>query len=312
MTSNPEPRTHGAFDPGAALPGRWVEVRSGPEILATLDAKGALEGLPFMPEMLPFCGKRFRVQQCAERACVYPPKMPFRRVEGCLVLEGLRCDGAAHGGCQLGCMFFWKEAWLKPADGPHTEAPAPEPAPEKALRVHQDADGSLYCCQATELPRATGEGDPIWKPGQYVRFVRRGTLTVRSLLGMFWLMGLRKSGKILRSVFRGKGPLKSADPAPLGLRPGQWVKVKSREEIQRTLDASGRHKGLPFSGEMSEFCGRRLKVKVRVDRIIDESTGRMRQIKDTVILESAVCDRYLGCARGMPLLWREAWLELQP
>ena len=32
--------------------GEWVEVRNADEILRTLDAEQALEGLPFMPEML--------------------------------------------------------------------------------------------------------------------------------------------------------------------------------------------------------------------------------------------------------------------
>ena len=38
-------------------PGEWVEVRSAPEILATLDEQGALDGLVFMPEMLKYCGR---------------------------------------------------------------------------------------------------------------------------------------------------------------------------------------------------------------------------------------------------------------
>ena len=36
--------------------GEWVEVLSAPEILATLDDKHELDGLPFMPEMLKYCG----------------------------------------------------------------------------------------------------------------------------------------------------------------------------------------------------------------------------------------------------------------
>ncbi len=42
--------------------GDWVEVKSADEILATLDAQGCYEALPFMPEMLQYCGRRFRVQ----------------------------------------------------------------------------------------------------------------------------------------------------------------------------------------------------------------------------------------------------------
>src|ERR1700675_2894438 len=41
--------------------GDVVEVRSEEEILRTLDPSGKLGALPFMPEMLRFCGKRFRV-----------------------------------------------------------------------------------------------------------------------------------------------------------------------------------------------------------------------------------------------------------
>src|SRR5215475_13657598 len=38
--------------PNAGLrPGEMIEVRSLPEILATLDERGCLDGLPFMPEM---------------------------------------------------------------------------------------------------------------------------------------------------------------------------------------------------------------------------------------------------------------------
>ncbi len=41
----------------ANLPGDVVEVLSEREILATLDENGTFEKLPFMPEMLDFCGK---------------------------------------------------------------------------------------------------------------------------------------------------------------------------------------------------------------------------------------------------------------
>ena len=49
--------------------GEVVEVRSQAEILATLDERGELESLPFMPEMLQFCGRRFRVARLALKLC---------------------------------------------------------------------------------------------------------------------------------------------------------------------------------------------------------------------------------------------------
>ena len=95
--------------------GDWVEVRSKEEILETLDRDGQLDGMPFMPEMLAFCGKRFRVYKRAHKTCdtVFPVR--GRRVERAAHLE-TRCDGQAHGGCQAGCLIFWKEAWLKRVD----------------------------------------------------------------------------------------------------------------------------------------------------------------------------------------------------
>lgn len=69
------------------------------------------------------------------------------------------------------------------------------------------------------------------------------------------------------------------------------------------------HKGLAFSGDIVEACGKKMRVLRRVDTIIDERTGKLRTVRGTVLLEGSICDRYLGCARGMPFLWREAWLR---
>ena len=49
--------------------GEMVEVKSEAEILATLDHEGRLESLPFMPEMLKYCGRRFPVFKRAEKTC---------------------------------------------------------------------------------------------------------------------------------------------------------------------------------------------------------------------------------------------------
>src|SRR5882762_6251854 len=90
----------------------WVEVRSKEEILKTLDKQGQLEGLSFMPQMFQYCGKRFQVFKRAHKTCdtVFPIR--GRKMADAVHLE-TRCDGAAYGGCQAGCLIFWKEAWLK-------------------------------------------------------------------------------------------------------------------------------------------------------------------------------------------------------
>lgn len=295
------------------LPGSWVEIRPAAEIIRTLDADQSLDGLPFMPEMLPFCGRRFRVALRAERTCVHPPEIPFRRLEGSVVLEGLRCDGSLHGGCQLGCMFFWKEAWLarvspsRPAAT--TTEPGGEPTPPPALRATSRSDPELYFCQATALPQATAPGDPFWKPAQYLRLLKVRTFTLAELLLMFARPGARRIGRLLRSVTPRRTVADVPKEAALRLEPGEWVEVKSRDEILRTLDDRRMLKGLSFGGDMYEQCGRQMRVQERVDRVIEERTGRLRSVHDTVILEGSICDRYMGCARGMPFLWREGWLR---
>src|SRR5580765_5516779 len=98
------------------MPGDLVEVRSEAEILATLDEKGRLDKLPFMPEMLKFSGKRFRVARRALKTCV--DDQETRSLDGTVFLEEVRCDGASHNGCGRACLIFWKEAWLKPVGAP--------------------------------------------------------------------------------------------------------------------------------------------------------------------------------------------------
>ena len=97
--------------------GEWVEVRSQAEILETLDEQGRLENLAFMPEMLQYCGAEFRVYKRADKTCEYTQGWSIRRMKDSVHLEGLRCDGTGHDGCQAGCLIFWKEAWLKRAVG---------------------------------------------------------------------------------------------------------------------------------------------------------------------------------------------------
>ena len=49
--------------------GTWVEVRSREEILQTLDADGSIDKLPFIPEMLEYCGQRLQVFKSAHKTC---------------------------------------------------------------------------------------------------------------------------------------------------------------------------------------------------------------------------------------------------
>jgi len=317
--------------------GDLVEVRTEEEILGTLDADGRLEGLPFMPEMLPHCGKRFRVSARAYKACDTISWRQLRRMENAVHLEELRCDGSAHGGCQAGCLLYWKDAWLKRVDedGDDATVTSTEPAAPGATRETLFAaaertaanDGErLYACQATELLRATTRALKWWEPDQYVEDVRSGNASlgsvVRGLLIGFFNKFQQVNARLLprACLIHDCRPypfvLGTAEEAngnePLGLQPGDLVEVKSKEEIFATLDERDRNRGLRFDSEMLHYCGRRARVLRRVEHIIDEESGKMIHIKgDCIILEGVICTGtyHRSCPRRIFPYWREAWLR---
>ena len=181
--------------------GEIVEVRSEAEILATLDENGELDGLPFMPEMLAWCGQRLRVDKLALKLCDTIESTGMYRIRDAVHLEMSRCDGQAHGGCQAGCSIYWKEAWLKriPA-GESALDPEAGPAPRCTLATLTAATRrppdpaapgeERYACQATELLRAAPERIPSWDARQYLQDVRSGNAgalaTIRTVcVGLF-------------------------------------------------------------------------------------------------------------------------------
>lgn len=98
----------------------------------------------------------------------------------------------------------------------------------------------------------------------------------------------------------------------LNLRPGEWVQVRSLDEVRITLNEGGYFNGLAFMSEMEQFCGKKFLVKKRVQKILLESTGEYRKLKTpTIILEGASCDgsSHQGCDRCCPCFWREQWLK---
>lgn len=317
--------------PGAAQSlglraGDWVEVRPLEEVLATLDANGALEALPFMPEMARFCGQRFQVFKSAHKTCDTITTFTGRRLERTVHLAGLRCDGGGHGGCQAACLMFWKEAWLRRVDGPQaTGAPPLGAAARRGLaRLQRGArcDRPLdaeerYRCQATELLRATEPLD-VFDPRPYLR-----DLTSRNLGGWTLLRALlRALARIMRNRLRRLGgaaypPAAAVPPAePLHLQAGELVQIRPKAEILATLDNGVSNRGLSFDTEMAPYCGGTFRVLRRVERIIDEGSGKMLRLrKDCIMLEGVVCSGLrcglarLGCPRSVYPYWREAWLR---
>jgi hypothetical protein len=297
--------------------GDWVEVRPLDEILGTLDSEGCLESLPFMPEMIPYCGRRLRIVKVAHKTCDPTGATDLRRMKDAVHLEP-RCEGSHHGGCQAGCLFFWKTAWLKQPGSHQANAARPvcdEAALERATRVGNEGE-IVYRCQATEIVRATTRLLSI-EPMQYFRDVASRNITLAEFLRHAPAIYLEDAKNRLmrllgKTASKGHGVAKRA---PLHLRSGEFAQIRPEEEIPETLDREDRNLGLHFESDMRLYCGEVHRVLGRVERIIDEHNGKMRHIRrDCIVLEGVTCrglsSRHrLFCPRGAVTFWREAWLK---
>jgi hypothetical protein len=111
---------------------------------------------------------------------------------------------------------------------------------------------------------------------------------------------------------RGRLPPATRVNAQGQIRSGALVRVRSREEIDETLDGWDELKGCAFMEEMSVYCGTEQTVMKRVERFLDEHALRLRRSTALVQLEGAICQgtAELGrCDRSCFFFWREEWLE---
>lgn len=329
--------------------GDWVEVRSKEEILATLDADGRLDGLPFMPQMLKYCGQSFKIYKLAHKTCDTINNSGGRRLPHGIHLD-LRCDGQAYGGCQAACLLFWKEAWLKPLASQESapDAGASTTGTVSAVRGCSEddiwratsvgdatnPDEKIYQCQAIRLPYFT-TALPWWRLEQYAMDYASGNTSLRQLFNGFvystYCTGTRaykqtigRPGRWLYDRFqslrggipypRHRGKLPPGRPAPirpLDLRPGEMVRVKPYQEILGMLNAQNSHRGLFFDAELVPYCGETFRVKAQVTRFIDEKTGKMKTLKTpAVILENVWCrSRYSNHRMFCPRSIYSWWRE---
>lgn len=297
--------------------GDEVEIRSLDEILATLDERGCLDGMPFQPEMVRFCGHRGQVFRSIDKIYDYGRTRLMRRLKGCVLVSGLRCDGSEHGGCEARCYMIWKTEWLRspgksiaPQQPPRSGRVAPtrvtEPSASEGARER-------FLCQFTELHAASA---PMgrWGIGKEVRPLVAGNVTLRT-----WIVGLatRYFNLVQRlrggSGFPARPRVKGVIPIEVvPLAPGDRVVVRSIAEIASTLNDKGKHRGLWFDPDQIKHCGKPRTVLARVDRIIDDAHGQMLSMKTPCILLEGV--DYSGevlnfNAQQDLFFWREVWLE---
>lgn len=326
--------------------GTRVRVKSIADIRATLDADGNCDGMPFMPEMLKYCGREFVVSKSAHKTCDTATRTGGRKVRDAVHLDELRCDGSGHGGCDAYCLLFWKTQWLEPAANAisgvvrQAETVATHDASEWLLaRSSAPSSGNetQYRCQVTDVPHFS---DPLawWRPGQYVKDWRYGNYRGGEIVkyGVLKFLQNRVEGgrghalflrlyNALQALFRdppgeyanSAGRIARGRKTPaenLGLKVNDVVRVKAFDEIRGTINVDGKNRGMRFDIEMKPYCDRRFRVAKVVRKIVDETSGRLVEIKSpSVILHGAYCRAVYStsrmfCPRGLPPIWRDVWL----
>ena len=170
--------------------------------------------------------------------------------------------------------------------------------------------------QQCQIPclKTVAEGNAEAEPASVVRRVK---LVIRRRLSpsqerklkhhtdrvFTWLAGL---------VGRRRTPAAPTVNGATRLKAGDLVRVRSREEIESTLDSWRQLKGCTFMPEMLPYCGTTRRVLKPMERFVDERDLRAKRSRGIVLLEGVNCRGTLEfgrCDRNCYLFWREEWLE---
>ncbi len=272
--------------------GASVRVKPREDILKSLDLAGTLDGCLFTEQMQQYCGRTYRVSRVVRSYFSEHKRRSMRPRAPVYLLESLFCDG--NGGhfprrCDHGCQLLWHEEWLEDA----AATPTTQSVDRRGSVPLRDGNAT---CQLQFIDEVGRENS--W-PVDKLQFCIRKLRWYKKRL----LLGLH------RPV--GQGDASALSPLAIGI--GDRVRVRSRDDIGRTLDRSRKTGGCTFQRGMFEHCGREFRVFKRVDYFFDEAKQSMRRCKGIFLLEESCCDgstAYLRpCDRNCFYFWHWKWLE---
>ena len=189
------------------------------------------------------------------------------------------------------------------------------------------AEDPTWVCQTTALYEATTLLK-WWDVRQYIRDVTTGNHTAWHMFKLLVAAGYRH--------FVGFGPgyrpkvafynwfqrLRGGEPFPVvpsRIKPGEQdtdrgprppagrvgARCAPRRRSARRSRTDGFNRGMRYDMEMLKYSGKKYRVEMRVDRLINEQTGKMMEMKSPCIqLENVYCraectDRRLGLPAGV-------------
>jgi hypothetical protein len=92
---------------------------------------------------------------------------------------------------------------------------------------------------------------------------------------------------------------------------GDWVEVRSLEEVLLTLDDTNSLAALPFMPEMAKFCGKRFRIVKSAHKTCDPTgCSKLRRFENAVHLDTR-CDGsgHDGCEARCLIVWKTDWLK---
>ena len=96
-------------------------MRSYEEILGTITETGVNRGMRFAEELVPYCGKTYRVTERVSRIIDERTGKMLVMKNECIALDGVVCKGhysQYRKNCPRSIRPFWREIWLERAVNP--------------------------------------------------------------------------------------------------------------------------------------------------------------------------------------------------
>ena len=176
----------------------------------------------------------------------------------------------------------------------------------------QENLSGLRECQLPCLPRVA-EGKAAAGLQPFPMLLKQSLAKPWNYIVKKWLKRLYRwlsSFRIIRT--KQTPPEKQRNISTASLHTGDQVRVRSREEIEATLDRFKEFKGCAFLEYMWQYCGTTQRVLQPMERFLDERDYQVKSSRGIVLLENVICRGtpvFGRCDRACHLFWRVEWLE---
>lgn len=275
--------------------GDTVRVKDRERISGSIQPARKTDGCLFMDQMWDYCGQTFKVSKVVDVFYDERKREHFRPRSSIYILEGLTCEGRMGHfpfQCDRGCFILWHEDWLE------------------KVQESQESPQSVG-----QQPCTAGEESPPMCQLECISEIEQQNSWLYSKWRSFIMTCSTCKSRVRNTMPRHAGDSgysKTTSQAPRGNRdqihPGDMVKVRSQDEIQNTLDTSGRTRGCLFTEGMEAHCGKEYRVFRRVDHFFDEAKQKTCKCNNLFLLEGAYCNR-TSCDRNCFYFWHGSWLQ---